>query len=161
MRLSWNEIRPRAAAFARDWANAGYEKGETQSFYNDFFEIFCVHVNVLPTEPFLVIPEVSSERREYVPIGWLEPPTIPSNLTSRVSCLTNLSPPGREFGGSTSDGRRRRSGSDLFGGRLFFRLTKPRHHGRRGPSRRGDNPPPRPSAPPTRQRLLAYRVHAD
>ena len=38
------------------------------------------HVNVLPTGPFLVIPEVSSERREYVPIGWLEPPTIPSNL---------------------------------------------------------------------------------
>ena len=37
------------------------------------------HVNVLPTEPFLVVPEVSSERREYVPIGWLEPPTIPSN----------------------------------------------------------------------------------
>ena len=38
------------------------------------------HVNVLPTAPFLVIPEVSSERREYVPIGWLAPPTIPSNL---------------------------------------------------------------------------------
>ena len=38
------------------------------------------HVNVIPTGPFLVIPEVSSERREYVPIGWLEPPTIPSNL---------------------------------------------------------------------------------
>ena len=38
------------------------------------------HVNVVPTTPFLVIPEVSSERREYVPIGWLEPPTIPSNL---------------------------------------------------------------------------------
>ena len=38
------------------------------------------HVNVVPTAPFLVIPEVSSERREYVPIGWLEPPTIPSNL---------------------------------------------------------------------------------
>ena len=38
------------------------------------------HVNVIPTAPFLVIPEVSSERREYVPIGWLEPPTIPSNL---------------------------------------------------------------------------------
>ena len=31
------------------------------------------------TAPFLVIPEVSSERREYVPIGWLEPPVIPSN----------------------------------------------------------------------------------
>ena len=38
------------------------------------------HVNVLPTAPFLVVPEVSSERREYVPIGWLEPPTVPSNL---------------------------------------------------------------------------------
>ena len=34
----------------------------------------------IPTRPFLVIPEVSSERRDYVPIGWLEPPTIPSNL---------------------------------------------------------------------------------
>ena len=38
------------------------------------------NVEVLPTSPFLVIPEVSSERREWVPIGWLEPPTIPSNL---------------------------------------------------------------------------------
>ena len=40
MRLSWNEIRTRAAAFAREWADATYEKGETQSFYNEFFEIF-------------------------------------------------------------------------------------------------------------------------
>ena len=38
------------------------------------------HVNVLPAGPFLVVPEVSSERREYAPIGWLEPPVIPSNL---------------------------------------------------------------------------------
>src|SRR5712692_713463 len=38
------------------------------------------HVTVVPDRPFLVIPEVSSERREYVPIGWLEPPVIPSNL---------------------------------------------------------------------------------
>ena len=38
------------------------------------------HVNVIPESPFLVIPEVSSERRDYVPIGWLEPPVIPSNL---------------------------------------------------------------------------------
>ena len=37
------------------------------------------HVNVVPDAPFLVIPEVSSERREYIPIGWLEPPVIPSN----------------------------------------------------------------------------------
>jgi hypothetical protein len=38
------------------------------------------HVNVIPTESFIVIPKVSSERRKYVPIGWLSPPTIPSDL---------------------------------------------------------------------------------
>ena len=38
------------------------------------------HVNVIPTAPFLVVPEVSSERRDYIPIAWLEPPVIPSNL---------------------------------------------------------------------------------
>ena len=32
-----------------------------------------------PEEPFLVIPETSSSRRSYVPIGWLEPPAVPSN----------------------------------------------------------------------------------
>ena len=37
------------------------------------------NVETLPTSPFLVIPEVSSERREYAPLGWLEPPVIPSN----------------------------------------------------------------------------------
>jgi hypothetical protein len=38
------------------------------------------HVTVVPKRPFLVIPKVSSERRDYVPIGWLNPPTIPSDL---------------------------------------------------------------------------------
>jgi len=38
------------------------------------------HVNVIPSAPFLVVPKVSSERRDYVPVGWLEPPTIPSDL---------------------------------------------------------------------------------
>ena len=37
------------------------------------------HVNVLPVAPFLIIPRVSSERREYAPIGWLKPPVIPSD----------------------------------------------------------------------------------
>ena len=46
------------------------------------------HVNVVPTAPFLVIPEVSSERREYAPIGWLEPPVIPSN---KLRLLANAS----------------------------------------------------------------------
>ena len=42
MRLSWNEIRARAAEFTREWADAAFEKGETQSFYNEFFEMFGV-----------------------------------------------------------------------------------------------------------------------
>jgi hypothetical protein len=37
------------------------------------------NVEVIPNRPFLCIPEVSSERREYIPIGWLKPPVIPSN----------------------------------------------------------------------------------
>jgi len=42
MRLSWNEVRVRAASFAEEWREAAYEKGETQSFYNEFFEVFDV-----------------------------------------------------------------------------------------------------------------------
>jgi hypothetical protein len=42
MRLSWQEIRTRARRFSERWADAHYEKGETQSFYNEFFEIFGV-----------------------------------------------------------------------------------------------------------------------
>ena len=42
MHLSWNEVRTRAARFAEDWQDAAYEKGETQSFYNAFFDIFGV-----------------------------------------------------------------------------------------------------------------------
>ena len=42
MRLSWNEIRVRAAQFVKTWQDASYESGETQSFYNDFFEVFGV-----------------------------------------------------------------------------------------------------------------------
>ena len=42
------------------------------------------HLNVIPQMPFLAIPSTSSERRKYVPIGYLEPPTIPSNATMIV-----------------------------------------------------------------------------
>src|ERR1039458_5714538 len=40
MRLSWPEIRAKAAKFADDWNDAHYERGETQTFYNEFFEVF-------------------------------------------------------------------------------------------------------------------------
>jgi len=42
MRLSWNEIRARAARFAEEWAHAHYERGESQTFYNEFFEVFGI-----------------------------------------------------------------------------------------------------------------------
>ena len=42
MRLSWNEIRARAAKFADEWRDAAHEKRETQSFYNEFFGLFDV-----------------------------------------------------------------------------------------------------------------------
>lgn len=40
--LSWNEIRARALRFAEEWKFAEYEKGETQTFYNEFFHVFGV-----------------------------------------------------------------------------------------------------------------------
>ena len=42
MRLSFNEIRARVTRFANNYADATYEKGETQTFYSDFFQIFGV-----------------------------------------------------------------------------------------------------------------------
>jgi hypothetical protein len=47
MRLSTNELRVRASAFAKKWAEAAYEKGETQTFYNEFFHIFGVERRVV------------------------------------------------------------------------------------------------------------------
>ena len=42
MRLSWNEVRVRAARFTQEWQDATDEIRETHSFYNDFFKIFDV-----------------------------------------------------------------------------------------------------------------------
>jgi hypothetical protein len=47
------------------------------------------HVTVIPSLPFLAVPEVSSERRDYVPIGWLEPPIAPSNLVRVILDATH------------------------------------------------------------------------
>jgi hypothetical protein len=47
------------------------------------------NVTVIPQGTFLVVPKVSSERREYVPIAYMEPPTIPSDL---VFVIENAQP---------------------------------------------------------------------
>jgi len=41
--ISWNEIRDRATRFTRDWKDASYERGEAQSFWNEFFAVFGMH----------------------------------------------------------------------------------------------------------------------
>ena len=42
MALNWNEVRAKAAAFSERHKHARYEKGETQTFYNEFFALFGV-----------------------------------------------------------------------------------------------------------------------
>ena len=41
-------------------------------------------VTVLPDKPFLLLPEVSSENRQYIPVGFRKPPAIPSNKVNIV-----------------------------------------------------------------------------
>jgi hypothetical protein len=47
------------------------------------------HVEFIPTEPFMVIPEVSSERRIYIPIGFLNPENLASN---KLRLMPNATP---------------------------------------------------------------------
>ena len=68
MRLSWNEIRARAAAFAQEWADAGYEKGQTQLFYRDFFTIFDLPVRRVAAfeEPVRLL----GDKRGFIDLFW-------------------------------------------------------------------------------------------
>ena len=69
-------VRDRVAAvraYREDSKSAPTQKlAETPTLY---------HINVLPEAPFLLVPRVSSERRQYAPLGWVEPPAIPSDAT--------------------------------------------------------------------------------
>jgi len=38
--ISWNEIRQRAITFSRQWSDAAREQAESQTFWNEFFEVF-------------------------------------------------------------------------------------------------------------------------
>jgi hypothetical protein len=42
MPLSWNEIKSRALAFSREWADVSSEDAEAKTFWNEFFHIFNV-----------------------------------------------------------------------------------------------------------------------
>ncbi len=41
-------------------------------------------VTTIPMGSYLVVPKVSSERRDYVPIGWLNAPTLPTDLVQII-----------------------------------------------------------------------------
>jgi hypothetical protein len=42
MPLSWNEIKSRAIAFQKEWERETSEKAESQSFWNEFFNVFGI-----------------------------------------------------------------------------------------------------------------------
>jgi hypothetical protein len=69
MRRSWDEIRRQAKAFAEDWKDAHYEKGETQSFYNDFFEIFGVKRRAVAVYEKRV-QSIEANRRGFIDLFW-------------------------------------------------------------------------------------------
>lgn len=46
------------------------------------------HVEFMPKSPYLVTPEVSSERRDFIPIGYFNPNTLASNLLRVVPNAT-------------------------------------------------------------------------
>ena len=69
MRLGWDEIKRRAKAFSEEWKDAHYEKGETQSFYNDFFEIFGIkrrQVAVYEKQ----VQAIQANRRGFIDLFW-------------------------------------------------------------------------------------------
>ncbi len=66
MPLSLNEIKDRALAFSREWEGA---RAET-----------CFAFVSQPSTEFLAIPSVSSERRQYIPVGFFTSDIVASNL---------------------------------------------------------------------------------
>ena len=42
------------------------------------------HITLIPEESFLLIPRVTSERREWAAIGWVDPPSVPSDSTTAL-----------------------------------------------------------------------------
>ena len=69
MRLGWDEIKRRAKAFSDEWKDAHYEKGETQSFYNDFFEIFGIRRRQVAVYEKQV-QAIDATRRGFIDLFW-------------------------------------------------------------------------------------------
>ena len=46
------------------------------------------HITLTPDKPFLLVPRVTSERRRWAAIGWVDPPSIPSDSTTVLQNAT-------------------------------------------------------------------------
>jgi N-6 DNA Methylase len=68
LRLDWNDIRARAAKFAEEWKDAHYERGETQTFYNEFFELFGVTRRRLASFEYGV--KLPENKRGFLDLFW-------------------------------------------------------------------------------------------
>lgn len=68
MPLSWNEIRHRAIAFAKEWTGVKRERAEKQTFWNEFFEVFGIRRRVVASfeEPVRSI----SGQYGYIDLFW-------------------------------------------------------------------------------------------
>ncbi len=69
MRLGWDEIKRRAKAFSERWQNAHYEKGETQTFYNEFFAIFGLDRKAVAIYEQRV-KSIDANRRGFIDLFW-------------------------------------------------------------------------------------------
>jgi hypothetical protein len=69
MRLQWSEIRARAAEFAERHKGAHYEKGETQTFYNEFFDCFGVNRRQVATYEQRVR-NLPGDKRGFIDLFW-------------------------------------------------------------------------------------------
>lgn len=47
--LSWNDIKARAIAFSKEWAGETRERAESQSFWNEFFDVFGLRRRLVAT----------------------------------------------------------------------------------------------------------------
>ena len=69
MRIGWQEIRRRAKEFSERWHDAQYEKGETQTLYNEFFQIFGLDrkkVGIFEKK----IEMIDANRRGFIDLFW-------------------------------------------------------------------------------------------
>ena len=68
MTLSWNEIRKRVIKFSHNWKDVKSEKSESQTFWNDFFDIFGISRRRVATYEKIV--ELLGDKKGYIDLFW-------------------------------------------------------------------------------------------